>query len=90
VRKVAIFVSSLLVLSGCGFPQQAAQNDPCAAVRKTAERLITNLPDVNEVGKTRAKLEILRWAFIVTGDSQCFSDEIVATAKSAIALAGQA
>ena len=89
MRKVVIFLSLSLVLSGCGFSEEAPATDSCTEVRDTAQRIIDNLPDINEVGKTRSRLELLRWAFTVTGDSKCFSDEIVATAKSTIALVSQ-
>lgn len=89
MRKLGVLIVLAVTLSGCGFPQkERVEIDPCTEVRETALRIAKELPDLNEVGKNAAKLEILRWAFIVTGDSQCFSDELVATAKSTIALIG--
>jgi hypothetical protein len=89
VRKLGVLIVLAVTLSSCGFPQhQETGIDPCIKVRETAQRIVKDLPDLNEVGKTAAKLEVLKWAFIVTGDSQCFSGEVVATAKSAITLIG--
>jgi hypothetical protein len=89
VRKIGTLLILLITLSSCGFPNQEQETiDPCIEIKKTAQNIAKNFPNLNEVDKTRAKLELLRWAFMVTGDPQCFDGETVATAKSAIALVG--
>jgi hypothetical protein len=87
VRKIGTLLILLITLSSCGFPNQEQETiDPCIEIKKTAQNIAKNFPNLNEVDKSRAKLELLKWAFMVTGDPQCFDGETVATAKSAIAL----
>ena len=87
MRKIGTLLILLITLSSCGFPKQEQETiDPCIEIRKTAQTIAKYFPILNEADKNRAKLELLKWAFMVTGDPQCFDGETVATAKSAIAL----
>lgn len=92
MRKLGLLLCLSIILTSCAATKDAQEEfapiDPCVQVRESAQQIITNLPDMDEVGKTIAKLEVLRWAFLVTGDPQCFSNEMVATAQSAITLIG--
>ncbi len=91
MRKVGILLTLLLALSGCGgFPKEMTetQTDPCVEVREKALKISNDFPELSTGDKNTAKLELLTWAFLVSDNSECFSDEVVATAKSAIALVG--
>jgi hypothetical protein len=88
LRKLRIFLVLSILISGCGATKQPIAVDPCDEIKDLEKRVLAELPSVDEVGRTQAKVEVLKWAFIVTGDPQCFSTEYVATAKSTIALVG--
>lgn len=88
MRKL-VFLIALLLLTGCSSSGTKENTvNACSEVRATATKLYKDLPDLNEATKAEAKFALLNWAFVVTGDPECFSDELVATAKSAIALVG--
>ena len=90
MRKIGSLLVTVMVLTSCGSTQEAAPIvDPCVKVKESAREAAKKWSTRGEVDPTEvigAKLEVLQWAFIVTGDAACFSDEMVATAKSAITL----
>jgi hypothetical protein len=91
MRKIGLLLLLVTVLTSCGNTQEAAPIvDPCAQIRETSKQASVKWTDwkvrIDEIGIIGAKFEVLKWAYIITGDAECFSDELVASAKSAITL----
>jgi hypothetical protein len=91
VRKIGILLVALMTLTSCGNTQVAAPViDPCAKIveseSEAAKKWDARVGEVDRTTANLAKFEVLQWAFIITGNTECFSAEKVASAKSAIAL----
>ena len=91
MRKVGILLAALMTLTSCSNTQVAAPViDPCAKIveseREAAKKWEARVGEVDRNTVNAAKFEVLQWAFIITGNTECFSAEKVASAKSAIAL----
>jgi hypothetical protein len=92
VRKVIAFIALLIALSGCGKSEEATPVvDPCATVvqseREAAKKWNARADKKVEPAQViSAKLEVLQWAFIITGNPNCFSSDRLALAKSAITI----
>jgi hypothetical protein len=83
----ALAILCVLLFSGCtSSDSDAPAEDPCIAIRASAEEAFEPLREM-DLGSSMAKVQLLSWAYLVTGDSQCFSVELVAQARTAIRLA---
>lgn len=91
MRKVIVLLALLIALTGCGKTEEAALVvDPCVKIneseREAYKKWDARVGKVEPAQVTSAKLDILQWAFIITGNPNCFSSERLALAKSSITL----
>jgi hypothetical protein len=83
----SLAILSVLLLSGCTSSNSVdPAEDPCIAIRASADDTFEALREM-DLNSSIAKVQLLTWAYIVTGDSQCFSAGLVAEARTAIKLA---
>lgn len=94
VVKATALVLALFLLSGCSSSPKAAEKQESKtecelASEKSAELLSKASEDLKTKGRDYAKASSLIWAFYVIEKSNCFSSELVASAKTVIALTQQ-
>ncbi len=92
MRKVVALLALLIALAGCGKTEEVAPFvDPCVKVNQSEREAYKKWDGrvgqkMDPTQATSAKLEVLQWAFIITGNPTCFTSEKVALAKSTITI----